>query len=96
MLNYEKLTIKATEAIQAALSEAQRRGNPALEDVHLLAALLDQEETVVVPVLQKVGVNVPRLREATTGAIDRLQRRSSMLARGDPMKDWPTPSQSDR
>src|SRR5207302_1615520 len=76
MLNYEKLTIKAGEAIQAALSEAQRRGNPALEDVHLLAALLDQEETVVVPVLQKVGVNVARLREATTAAIDRLPKQT--------------------
>jgi ATP-dependent Clp protease ATP-binding subunit ClpB len=62
MLNSERLTLKAGEAIQTAASEAQRRGNPSLEDVHLLAALLDQEETVVVPVLQKVGANVARVR----------------------------------
>jgi hypothetical protein len=34
--------------------------------VHVLMALLGQEETVVVPVLQKVGANVTRLREAVT------------------------------
>ena len=34
------------------------------EDVHVLHALLHQTETVVVPVLQKVGVNIARLRAA--------------------------------
>src|SRR5690606_2007654 len=64
VLNHERLTIKAAEAIQSALQDGMRRGNPSLEDVHLLMALLGQDETVVVPVLQKVGVNVTRLREA--------------------------------
>jgi ATP-dependent Clp protease ATP-binding subunit ClpB len=76
VLNYDRLTIKAGEAIQAALSEAQRRGNPSIEDVHLLKALLEQEETVVVPVLQKVGVNIPRLRTDVASALDRLPKQS--------------------
>jgi ATP-dependent Clp protease ATP-binding subunit ClpB len=76
MLNHERLTIKAGEAIQAALQEAMRRGNPALEDVHLLMALLGQEETVVVPVLQKVGANLTRLREALTAVLDRLPKQT--------------------
>src|SRR5687768_14634446 len=62
VLNHERLTIKAAEAVQAAAHEAARRGNPALEDVHLLQALLTQDETVVVPVLQKVGAHLPRLQ----------------------------------
>ncbi|HUP88537.1 MAG TPA: ATP-dependent chaperone ClpB, partial [Longimicrobiales bacterium] len=67
---------KATEALQASASEAQRRGNPAIEDLHLLQALLQQDETVVVPVLQKVGVNVTRLRESLRNALDRLPKQS--------------------
>ncbi len=76
MLNSDRLTIKAAEAIQAASSEAQRRGNPALEDIHLLHALLEQDETVVVPILQKVGVNIARLREGLRTRLDRLPRQS--------------------
>jgi ATP-dependent Clp protease ATP-binding subunit ClpB len=76
VLNHERLTIKASEAIQSAAQEATRRGNPALEDVHVLNALLDQAETVVVPVLQKVGVNIARLREALGAVLDRLPRQT--------------------
>jgi ATP-dependent Clp protease ATP-binding subunit ClpB len=76
MLNHERLTIKAAEAIQAAASDAQRRGNPALEDLHLLHALLEQDETVVVPILQKVGVNVGRLKESLERAVSRLPKQS--------------------
>jgi ATP-dependent Clp protease ATP-binding subunit ClpB len=76
MLNSERLTIKAAEAIQAAAQEAQRRGNPSIEDLHLLNALVSQDETVVVPVLQKVGVNITRLRELLNEALNRLPRQS--------------------
>jgi ATP-dependent Clp protease ATP-binding subunit ClpB len=76
VLNYERLTIKATEAIQGAAQEAQRRGNPALEDLHLLHSLLAQDETVVVPVLQKVGVAAGRLGEALSRSLERLPKQS--------------------
>jgi ATP-dependent Clp protease ATP-binding subunit ClpB len=76
VLNHERLTIKAAEAVQAAVQEAARRGNPSLEDVHLLGALLGQDETVVVPVLQKVGANAARLREALGAVLDRLPKQT--------------------
>ncbi|MEX0890969.1 MAG: ATP-dependent chaperone ClpB [Gemmatimonadota bacterium] len=75
-MNQDRLTIKAAEAIQAAAADAGRRGNPALEDVHLLAALLTQDESVVGPILSKVGVALPRLRQELTGAVDRLPKQS--------------------
>ena len=76
MLNQDRLTIKAAETIQAAAQEAARRGNPAIEDLHLLSALLEQEESVVVPVLQKVGVNVSRLKQILAEALNRLPKQS--------------------
>src|SRR5690349_10937303 len=76
MLNPERLTIKASEALQSALSEASRRGNPSLEDLHVLTALLGQDETVVLPILQKVGANIPRLQDSLKGALDRLPKQT--------------------
>jgi ATP-dependent Clp protease ATP-binding subunit ClpB len=80
LLNPERLTIKAAEAIQAAAADAQRRGNPTLEDLHLLSALLDQQESVVGPVLQKVGANLPRLQEALGRALERLPKQTGGAA----------------
>jgi ATP-dependent Clp protease ATP-binding subunit ClpB len=76
MINFDRLTVKSAEAIQEAANEARRRGNPAVEDVHLLYALLEQEEGIVVPVLQKVGVNVSRLRDEVHSAVERLPKQS--------------------
>ncbi len=76
MLNSERLTIRAAEAIQTAAGEARRRGNPSLEDVHVMEALLDQEESVVVPILQKVGVNIARLRESLRESLERLPKQT--------------------
>jgi ATP-dependent Clp protease ATP-binding subunit ClpB len=75
MPNFERLTVKSAEAIQSAATAARQAGNPAVEDVHLLGALLEQEEGIVVPMLQKVGVGVSRLRDALASAVDRLPKQ---------------------
>jgi ATP-dependent Clp protease ATP-binding subunit ClpB len=71
MVNPERLTVKAGEALQAAAQMARKREHPQIEGVHLLQALLDQEEGIVVPVLQKVGVSIHviggRVRDALDG-----------------------------
>ncbi|MQA92847.1 MAG: hypothetical protein GEU90_21925, partial [Gemmatimonas sp.] len=61
MANFERLTVKSAEAIQHAATTARQNGNPAIEDLHLLDALLSQEQGIVVPMLQKVGASVTRL-----------------------------------
>jgi ATP-dependent Clp protease ATP-binding subunit ClpB len=76
MINFERLTVKSAEAIQEAANEARKAGNPAIEDLHLLSALIAQEEGIVVPVLQKVGVNVTRLGHEVQAALARLPRQS--------------------
>jgi ATP-dependent Clp protease ATP-binding subunit ClpB len=65
MIRPERLTIKAQEAFRDATTVASERGNPVINDAHLFAALLAQDEGVVQPLLQKAGLNIAALREAT-------------------------------
>src|SRR6185369_9370585 len=65
MIRPERLTIKAQEAFRDATTIASERGNPVINDAHLFAVLLAQDEGVVQPLLQKAGLNIAALREAT-------------------------------
>jgi ATP-dependent Clp protease ATP-binding subunit ClpB len=65
MIRPERLTIKAQEAFRDATALAAERGNPVVNDAHLFAVLLSQDEGVVQPLLQKAGLNVAALRDAT-------------------------------
>ena len=66
-MRFDQLTIKAQEAVQEAQSDARARGNAELSTDHLLFALLRQDEGVVVPILQKLGVDPAALaREVET------------------------------
>jgi len=65
MIRPDRLTIKGQEAFRDAAALAAERGNPVVNDAHLFAALLNQDEGVVQPLLQKAGVNVAGMREAT-------------------------------
>ena len=76
MLSPDRLTVKSADALNDALSHARRIGNPLVYDAHLLAALLEQDESIVVPVLQKLGVAVPQLREHIEREIARYPKQS--------------------
>src|SRR3954469_11524458 len=77
MINPERLTVKAAEAFNGALELARKNGNPVIQDLHLLSALLDQDEGIVVPVIQKLGVNVAKLREEVGKEIARYPKQSA-------------------
>ncbi len=74
MLNAERLTVKAAEALQAAAADSRKRGNAQIEGLHLLQALLHQDEGIVTPVLQKIGVAMPLMRGRLQDGLDRLPR----------------------
>jgi ATP-dependent Clp protease ATP-binding subunit ClpB len=76
MINPEKLTVKAGEALNDAANLARKNGNPVVYDLHLLSALLEQDESIVVPVLQKLGVSVAALREQVAHGIDKFPKQS--------------------
>lgn len=73
-INPNKLTVKAQEALQAAVEIAGNYGNQQVEPEHLLAALIQDAEGAVVSVLRKVGVNVDQLRVRATGALEKLPK----------------------
>jgi len=55
-MNWEKLTIKAQEAIQEAQKKAESLGQQSIENEHLLFALISQKEGIIRPILEKLGV----------------------------------------
>ncbi len=76
LLRPERLTIKGQEAFRDAGEAARRRGNPVVNDAHVFAALLAQDEGVVQPLLQKAGLNVAALREAVERELARFPTQS--------------------
>jgi ATP-dependent Clp protease ATP-binding subunit ClpB len=69
-MRFDQLTIKAQEAVQEAQSDARARGNAELTTDHLLLALLRQDEGVVVPILQKLGVDPSALAREVEADLD--------------------------
>ena len=75
-MNINTLTIKAQEALQQAFTIASAKGNQAVEPVHILAALIQDEDSLGTYLLSRVGVNVKSLRSEAGRAVDSLPRVS--------------------
>jgi ATP-dependent Clp protease ATP-binding subunit ClpB len=73
-MNFNKFTIKAQEAAQNALEIASSYSNQSVEPEHLLAALIQDSEGIVTPLLQKVGANVNYLKIKINEAIEKLPK----------------------
>ncbi|HEU5262623.1 MAG TPA: ATP-dependent chaperone ClpB [Gemmatimonadales bacterium] len=80
MIRPERLTVKAAEALQQAGALARQRGNPVVNDAHLFYALLSQDDGIVVPLLQKAGLNVTQLKADTEREIERFPKQSGGTA----------------
>ena len=68
----DKLTTKSQEALAEAISLAAEKGNPQVEPLHLLSALLGQQGGVAVALLDAVGVNRADVIARTNAAIAAL------------------------
>jgi ATP-dependent Clp protease ATP-binding subunit ClpB len=73
-IKWDKFTVKSQEALQTAQGLATENGNPEVLPLHLMAGLLQDKEGVVLPVLEKLGVNVPALADAVEAAITKLPK----------------------
>ncbi len=74
MLSAERMTLKAAEALSAAARDARRREHPQLEGVHLLKALLEQEDGIVAPVFHKMEVAPETVVHAADVELNRRAR----------------------
>ncbi len=73
-MNFNKFTIKSQEAVQNAQEIASSYSNQSIEPEHLLGALIQDSEGIVVPILQKVGANVNFLKIKINEAIEKLPK----------------------
>lgn len=79
-MTINNLTIQAQEALQSAMSLATGHGQQAVEPLHILEAIVTEDDSVGVYLLQKLGVNINALRSMLKQEIDRLPKVSG----GDP------------
>jgi ATP-dependent Clp protease ATP-binding subunit ClpB len=74
MIRFDKLTLKGQEALQAAQSHAQEKNNPQVAPEHLLWALIEQKDGVVLPILQKLGANLQTVARDLADAMAKLPK----------------------
>ena len=60
-MNYENFTIKVQEALQESSSIANKNDNAEISPEHVLEALLEQQDGLIVPVVERIGINANEL-----------------------------------
>ncbi len=73
-MNLNKFTLKSQEAIAHAQEIAQNYSNQQIEPVHLLAALIQSSDGIVLPILQKLGANVNYIKLKINEELERLPK----------------------
>ncbi|HNX00374.1 MAG TPA: ATP-dependent chaperone ClpB [Candidatus Cloacimonadota bacterium] len=77
-MNWERLTIRSQEAIQAAQQMAADHGNQEITPAHLALALLSQEDNIVLPILKKAEIEINGLKEKLAAEIMKLPKISGV------------------
>jgi ATP-dependent Clp protease ATP-binding subunit ClpB len=88
-IRWDKFTVKAQEAVQRANELASEHGNPELVPLHLLAALVEDKEGIVAPVLEKIGIGPQAVLSDLYKEIEKLPKVS-----GSSGAQQPSPSMS--
>jgi ATP-dependent Clp protease ATP-binding subunit ClpB len=79
-IRWDKFTVKAQQAVQRANELASEHGNPELLPIHLLAALLEDKEGIVPPVLEKIGIGPQAVLSAVYAEIEKLPKVSGQAS----------------
>jgi len=79
-IRWDKFTVKAQEAVQRGNELASEHGNPELLPLHLLAALLEDKEGIVPPVLEKIGIGPQLVLNELYQEMERLPKVSGGAA----------------
>ena len=85
MMKFDKFTIKVQEAVISGRSLAQTNDNQQIEPVHLLISLIEQEDGITKPLLQKLGVNVNKF---LLDLEKDLKRLNSIMKHEPELRSW--------
>jgi len=83
-IRWDKFTVKAQEAVQRANELASEHGNPELAPAHLLAALVEDREGIVPPVLEKIGIGPQAVLSDIYKEIEKLPKVSGSSGANQP------------
>ena len=75
-MRLDKFTIKVQEALQSAQSLAEGMGHQQIEPEHLFSALLNQPDTILNPLFQKMGLNLNQVTNTLKGQLEKIPRIS--------------------
>src|SRR5687767_3422862 len=75
-MRFDRFTIRGQEAVQEAIGIAEKNQNQQVEPEHLLAAMLEQKEGVVRPILGKIGANVAAVTTEVQAAVEKFPKVS--------------------
>ena len=75
-MNYNKLTEKSMQAIQSAQSLAREYGNPELTEIHLLYALMTQDNALLPQILRSCGVDNTSFENALLSSLQSLPKQT--------------------
>ena len=73
-MTLDKFTIKAQEAVQAAVNTAQMNGQQVIEPVHILKGVLEKAKDVTTFIFQKLGVNAQQIEMLVDNEIQHLPK----------------------
>ncbi|HWR73577.1 MAG TPA: Clp protease N-terminal domain-containing protein, partial [Nitrospirota bacterium] len=79
MARFDKFTLKSQEAMQGAQDIAGKRRHQQMENEHLLTALLEQQDSVVLPILKKLGVDPGGVRADLDAFLERMPRVEGLV-----------------
>jgi ATP-dependent Clp protease ATP-binding subunit ClpB len=83
-INWDKFTLKSQQAMQQAQTRAAGFGNPEMQPVHLLLALVEDREGVIPAVLEKIGVPAERLEHDLHQIEEKLPRVAGAASQPGP------------
>lgn len=73
-MRYDKMTVKVQDALQDASSIAHKYNHNSIDVEHMLSALLNQQDGVITPLLERLGVNRGKVLELLTHLLEKKPR----------------------
>ncbi|MDA8101255.1 MAG: ATP-dependent chaperone ClpB [Nitrospiraceae bacterium] len=79
MARFDKFTLKSQEAVQAAQEIASRNKQQQIDVEHLVLALLEQQDGVVIPILKKLGADPERIKAELVAVLNKLPKVEGLI-----------------